>query len=472
MSTALSSLLVDARRRATRWPLSAAVPLLILILGLIAYHAIYTRYRVDSPIHGDGEGYYAYLPAYLVHFDPSFNRLVQQHLIPAYAALGHQPPSAFGLSLQSTGNWLDKYGVGEALLLLPFFVVGHALALAKGSIAKGYSGPETLFAGLAALAYTAAGLWLLRALLKRWFPDWAIAVTLLAITLGTSLFSFATWDPLVAHAFSFFIVALLLLLTVRWYEAPQSWGRAVPIGVAAGLLIDVRLTDVVLLAALPLLGIGTVAQMRQRLWLLWQQRLKVAAMLGCLVAVFAPQAITWHIATGHWLIRPYPGENFDFLHPHLIESLVSFRPHGLLPYAPVLLLAFAGLVLAWFRRRDIALPVTVAFLPFWYLVAAWYDWSFADGFGQRAFIDVLPLLALPLTFLYASLHTRLWRTTTVAVSGVMVAVTCALMVAYWQYRIPGDGIDGHGYVSILAHPGQLLAPPDIPSWLRPLAPRH
>lgn len=460
----------NLRRFLTWRHVSAAIPWIVFGLGLIAYHQVYTVYRFDTPVHADAEGYYAYLPSYILDHDLSFNYVIQHHLIPAYAALGHQPPLYFGFYSQASGNWLDKYGIGVAALDLPFFLAGHATALVMHQNADGYSLLEVYTAGVAGLFYTCAGLFALRAVMRRWFPHTVIAVTLVALVFGTSLFNFTTWDPLNSHAFSFFAVALLLLATVRWYERPQSWWWVVLIGVLSGLIVDIRPTDAVLLVMVPLWGVGSIAALRARLRLLRVHALQLLAMAGLALLVFAPEPITWHIATGHWFVQPYQDQGFDFLHPQLLGSLFSFRPHGLLPYAPVLVFAFGGLIWAWFRRRDIALPVTVAFLPFWYLVSAWYDWSFSDGFGQRAFIDILPLLALPMAFFFTSLRGRALRLSAFGAAGLMTAVTCALMLGYWQWRISGEGIDPPGYAAILAHPHRLIGPPQFPSWVLPIIP--
>lgn len=446
---------------------SAVVPAFVLVIGLLAYHQIYTVYQFDTPVHGDGEGYFAYIPAWFLFHDPGFNALIREHLLPTYAALGHQQASQFGFTLQPTGNWLDKYGVGEALLLLPFFAIGHAIATFAGTAADGYTNAEVYTVGAAALVYTVGGLLAVRAVLRRWFREWVIVATLLAITFGTSLFNFATWDSLVNHAFSFFVVALLLLTAFRWYDRPHSWLAPLLIGALGGLVLDIRLTNAVLLIAVPLLGVGSVAQLRARGRFFWEQRTRLAAAAAVAVLVFVPQIVTWYVATGHLLVRSYPGESFDFLHPHMLESMFALQPHGLLPYAPVLTLAFAGLAWAWVRRRDIALPVTAAFLPFWYVISSWYDWSYSQSFGQRGFIDVLPLLALPLAFLLASLRPRWLRVATVTAGGVMVGATIVLMVAYWQYRVAGNGVSWPDYVAIFRHPHLLFGPPQFPSWIGP-----
>lgn len=115
----------------------------------------------------------------------------------------------------------------------------------------------------------------------------------------------------------------------------------------------------------------------------------------------------------------------------------------------MLIVAFAGLLAAWWSRRELAVPVTLAFVPFWYLVASWCDWSFSAAFGDRAFDDVMPFLAIPLAFAFASLRGRLARVLAGGASAVFVVVTCVLMVSYWLDRLPGGGIGPAGYFRLL-----------------------
>lgn len=425
------------------------IPLAVFAAGLVAYYLIYhylLGHAGQSPVRSDGQGYYAYLPSYLLYDDFSFKALIQGHLSPSRTGF---PPSAFGFSLQPTGNWLDKYPVGEAILLLPFFLAGHFIALAMGVTADGYSHPEVYAAGLAGLVYTALGLSALGAALRRWFSEWVTAATLVTVTFGTSVFNYATYDSIFSHAFSFFAVSVMLLCAVRWYESPRSALRAALLGLAVGAVIAIRLTDVVLVSAVLLLGVGSRTALRERLLLFRAHIARVAVAVVAACAVLVPQVITWYLATHHLLVRPYPGESFYFSHPHLIGALLSFRPHGLLPYAPVLAVALGGLVASWRSRRDLAIPVTLAFLPFWYLVASWWDWSFTAGFGDRAFNDIVPILAIPLAFVFASVSRPRTRVLVGAVCVILVAVTFVLTVNYWLGRLPGIGVEPSEYFRIL-----------------------
>ena len=425
------------------------IPLGVLAAGLVAYWLIYL-YQVgragSSPVRSDGEGYYAYLPSYLLNHDVSFRSLITGHLSLSRTRF---PPSVFGFSQQPTGYWLDKYPVGEAILLLPFFLIGHFIARVMGVAADGYSPPELYTVGLAGLVYTVLGLSALGAALRRWFSEWVTAATLVVVTFGTGVFDYATYDSIFSHAFSFFAVSVMLLCALRWYERPRSVARALLLGLAFGTVAAIRLTDVVLLPAVLLLGVGSSLAARERLTLLRKNAVRVGVAAVAALAVLVSQVITWYFATHHLLVRPYPGESFEFAHPQLIGSLVSFKPHGLLPYAPVLVIAFGGLVAAWRWRRDLAIPVTVAFVPFWYLVASWWDWSFTAGFGDRAFIDVIPFLAIPLAFAFARLSRPPARVLVAVMCVILVAATCVLMVNHWLGLLPGSGIGPAGFFRIL-----------------------
>ena len=427
------------------------IPVVVFVIGLVAYYLIY-HYQVGrasgSPVRSDGEGYYAYLPSYLLYHDDSFRSLIHEHLWRSRTAF---PPSVFGFTLQPTGHWLDKYPVGEAILLLPFFLIGHFIAQVAGVAANGFSSPELYTVGVAGLVYTVLGLSALGAALRRWFSDWVTAATLVVVTFGTGVFDYATYDSIFSHAFSFFAVSVMLLCALRWYESPHSMLRALLLGLTVGAVTAIRLTDVVLLPAVLLLGVGSRPAVQQRVLLLWRHITRVAVVAAAAITVLVPQVITWYLATHHLLVRSYPGESFYFAHPHLIDSLISFKPHGLLPYAPVLAVAFGGLLAAWRSRRDLAIPVTLAFLPFWYLIASWWDWSFTAGFGDRAFNDIVPILAIPLAFVFARIPGPRTRMLVGGVCVVLVAVTCVMMANHWlgPLPLPGSGIDPSGFFRIL-----------------------
>lgn len=456
----MSPTLAGARERIWSRAKAAGLSRLVIVatfaLAMVGYWLVY-HFQLPHwpPVRSDGEGYYAYLPAYLLYGDPSLRSVVAHHFL-THAQYGLFSPvsGGFGLTLQSNGNWLDQYPVGEAILLIPFFLIGHAIALAQGLQADGYTSPELYAVGTGAAVYATLGLLALRAVLRRWFTDVVIAATLIVVVFGTSLFQYISYDSMFSHGFSFAAVAVAMLCALRWFERPGSWWRALALGLSAGAVVALRVTDVVMMPGLLLLGVGSLTALRARFALLahhlWRSALVLVAGAVCLV----PQVFTWWVATGHLIVDPYQsGQGFDLAHPQLLASLFALVPHGLLPYAPALGLSAIGLAMAWWRRRDLALPVTVAFLPFWYLMSAWWDWSFSDGFGNRIYVNILPFLALPLALLFASVQRRWLRNTLGVVTAVLVMVTVLLMIAYWRGALPGDGAASiQQYLRLLKHP--------------------
>jgi len=427
-----------------RGPLSAAAIVLIGAVALVAYVGLNSPGRPPLVVKGDGEGYYAYLTAYLIDRDPSFATLVDRRF-PTERLVGLS-----GLSYQpATGRYLDKYAPGVAVMTLPFFAAGHGVALLRGEEADGYSRSEQVASGLAALAWGIAGLAALRRLLLRLFPDPATAATLLCIGLGTSLLSYLALDSSYSHAFSFAAVAFTMLAAVRWRECPGSWRRSLEVGLAAGLVVGIR--PVNLVSILPLLALGAsrgallgapVALFRRH----WPRVLLAAA------AAVPPTVATlaaWRFAAGRLILFSYRGdERFSFLHPHW-QVLTSFRPHGLLPYAPVLALAPVGLVALWRLQRDWFWPVAVGLLLHSYLLAAWSDWPLGAGFGHRGYVDVGGLLALPLAGLLTVVWVGGWRRVVGAFAALAVSTTVLGTLASWQGRLPPDGASPDSYLTAL-----------------------
>ncbi len=424
--------------------LSAAAVAVVGVLAVVGYGALNKPSLPPHVVKGDGEGYYSYLTAYLIDRDPSFRTLVQRRFT---------TPDALrlsGLSYQpQTDRYLVKYPPGEALMTLPFFAAGHAVALATGERADGYSRSEQLASGLAAIAWGLAGLAALRRLLLRWFSDLATAMTLVAIGLGTSLLHYLAYDSSYSHAFSFAAISMTMLTVIRWLERPGSWSRAIAAGLAAGLVIAVRPANIVAILPLALFGVFSRPTLMAQLRLLahhWRHLLAAAAAAS--PAVIAT-LLAWRYAAGQLRLFTYgPTEQFSFLHPKW-QVLYSFRPHGLLPYAPVLILALIGLVPLYRRTPQWTWSIALALALETYLLASWRAWPLGHAFGHRGYVDAVGLFALPLAALFAAVWRTRWKWPITATSAVAIATTMLGMAAHWQGRLPPDGAPPAGYLAAM-----------------------
>jgi hypothetical protein len=416
----------------------------VAALMLVGFTGLNRPGAAPHVVKGDGEGYYAYLPAYIVDHDPTFRTLVHRRFEdPGFLSLS-------GLSYQPrTGRYLDKYPAGVAVMTLPFFLAGHGLARLTGQRADGYGRTEELSAGLAAISWAIGGLFALRSLLLRWFTDKVTVATLVCLGAGTGLLHYTAFDSSYSHAFSFAALSLTLLAVTRWFEEPRSWRRAVALGLAVGLVIGIRPAN--LIAVVPLAAYGIVS----RHTLIGRGRLLRRHWRRLLVAVAASSALpvatllAWHEATGRVLLFSYrQDERFRFLHPHW-QVLYSFRPHGLLPYAPVLLLAVVGMVPLWRHHRSWFWPIAAALCADTYLLASWGAWPLGDAFGQRGYVDMGGLFALPLAALFTAARHQRWRWAAGTFAALAVTTTLLGTLAYWQGRLPHQGATPTGYLDAI-----------------------
>jgi len=410
---------------------------IVLVLAFVALSGagalalIYSRGYThgDPPIRSDGVGYYIYLPAVFLDHDLSLVRTVHR---------------SFGGDLHKAGDlrrvkhgYLGPHQIGEAILLAPFFAAGQVSAIASGSRRDGFSRPYQSWAAAAGLLYGVLGLAVLGSLLLRWFDRWIVGATLLALTFGTNLFHYLTYDAVYSHGFSFAATAFVLWSTIRLTERATATG-ALLLGLGLGLLAAIRPTNLVI-ALFPLL---VALRTRTRVA---RPSLLAAGALGFLAPVL-PQLLYWHHLAGHFIFDAY-GSNpkLELTHPHLLAVAFSIRK-GLFFWTPLVALAVAGLPLLRSRAPVVALatPVTLA-VNFW-VVASWSQWWYGGSFGQRALVDSLPLVALGLAALFDWARTGRYRVP-VAVAVVLTSLLALhAMAEYWLGTIPADGTTWHIYV--------------------------
>src|SRR5207244_8816839 len=79
-----------------------------------------------------------------------------------------------------TGRWLAVHPIGVAVLMLPFYLVAHALSWWSNLPRDGFSLYYQYILGLSGLVYAMAGLAVLRRLLRRHFRDEVVLLTLVA----------------------------------------------------------------------------------------------------------------------------------------------------------------------------------------------------------------------------------------------------------------------------------------------------
>lgn len=410
--------------------LSKRFVLLAAALCVAGYVHVYARGLADRPIRSDGFSYYVYLPSWFLFQDTTLSAVARDCCGGQY--------DGFIMRWPGTRRWVNVHPIGVAVMQTPAFAVAHALTRWSNLSPDGFTFYYQHAAGLAGLAWTVAGLWVLRRLLRRHFTDGVTAATLAVVLLGTNLFHYATYDSSYSHAYSFFLFAALLDLTDRWYERPTI-RRSVLLGIVGGLIVLTRHTNVLALIVFPAFAVSSRAALRDRVRFLLHHRRDLAIASVVALMLLAPQLAIYYQATGQLVVSSYGDAAFNWGSPELWEVLVGVRK-GLFFWSPALLLALPGFW--WLLRSDnrasgFVVPGLLFLAAHTYIIASWWNWQFGGSYGHRGFTDALPIFALGLAATFERnrrLPLRLGLTSVAA--AVAVALSVFQMLQYWHGMIP------------------------------------
>ncbi len=397
-----------SRIRSSTWVIAGLMLLLSILQVRWAWFGD-SGYAWENIVRSDVRGYYGYLLALFVRHD-----------------LGHEPADPTYVQ-HTTDGTLNKYFAGTAVMMAPWFAVGHALAVLSPDAPKdGHSGWEYMAVGLGGLVHVLLGLLLLRALLiGLGVREGTVAWVLAAIALATPLLQYATLQPGWSHAHSFLAFSAFLYLVHRLAEGGDlRW--LVALGAVLGLIVLIRPVNALVVLAVPVVaGKRTTDLVRRAL----RHPVHPILALCAFAAVVAVQPLLWHAQTGHWLEWGYRGEGFHWDRPELLRVLFGFR-RGLFLYAPVLLLPLLALVGLRRRAPVVAWSGLIYFSVNTYVIASWWIWYYGSGFGSRVYIEHLAVLAVPWALWFNGLGRSPRRLATTWM------LLCMLFhgFQYWQYH--------------------------------------
>ena len=405
----------------------------IAVILLIGYFSVlsdgYYDYRGEQVpiIIGDGYGYYYYLPFYLINYrDIPIERLTS--------------PSEFE-------PFWNKYQIGEALMILPFFLIGHLLSIIFNYPADGYSFFYQHAAGLAGLFYALVGIYLLKKILERYFSKEITLITLVAIIFGTNLYHYSTYHSLFSHSYSFFLCAALIYLIPLWFENPGSKKVTILLGIIAGFILTVRLVNVLLLLFLLFYKVNRVGDLKKRFLFFIRNYKSLLLILFLIILIFIPQIITWKLTFNQWLVYSYGEAKFHF-HQLFISNVLFSMRRGLLFWSPILCFSIFGF---WFMREKLKDYLVSSFIFISLIIfvnSSFYMWWFGASFGHRGFTEFLPVFALALAAFYSSLKNKPLKIIIFILSILFITYSIVQMIYWWNWMIPRDLVTPLSYKSL------------------------
>lgn len=372
--------------------LNLTVVLLCLLLAVLRF--------INLPVEilsWDVFGYYLYLPATFIHQDSALqNTAWLDELMRLYEPSG----TLYQLYAMPAGKMLIKYTSGIAMLTLPFFLLGHLIALLAGFPADGLSLPYQLSMAAGGLVYAFVGLFYFKRILEHFFDGKIALLLLLLVFFGTNYLQVVAFDgTLLAHNFLFTFYAILVYYTIKWHEKATNTS-AVMIGVSFGFISLLRPTEAVI-ALFPLLyNVFDLNSLKIKMQQLRANFSQLLLLVFIVLIIWIPQLIYWKQVTGQYFYYTYQnaGEGLDFLSPHTLDFLFSFRK-GWLVYTPMMLFALLGFIFLFQKNRSLFYAVFLFTALDIYVISSWTCWWYAGGsFSARAIVPAYILLAFPLGY--------------------------------------------------------------------------
>ena len=398
-------------------------------------------YSVTTIDAGDDTGYYAFLRS--VFFDADldfFNELNYAH---------------FG-KLMPTGYVFNNWQMGQAIVFLPFFILGHLLALlyqylGYPILVGGYSEPYYISTAVASVTFLFAALILIFKTLYSFIDKrFALFVTL-SIWLASPLVYFSFIRQRMSHTVEFFFATVLIFAWINFRQQvtksnnndsktsldPETRSAQIELryAVLGALLGFLCMTRIINIAFFALFVVDLLWTFRGNLKSIVTIR-KITAlggsMLGGFILVMLPQIFCWFQLNG----VPFPPRHMKFAGEGLsgislfnlfekIWALFFSAKWGLLFSMPLALAGGVGLFLKsdWLKEFR---PGLVAYLVGIFGIVIIYPEDSAS-YGHRHLISALPIFAIGLGNLLRHISEARFKW------GAMVASTGILSAVLAQY---------------------------------------
>jgi hypothetical protein len=368
--------------------------------------------RSTALIAGDGIGYYAWLRSAAIDGDLDFRN--------DYTLLYPPNPLPPEMSRRTPRGLVpNKFSVGLAIVELPGFLAAHVVARSAGVSADGRTWPYQF----------AIITWLQLLCADPVVPAIVIASALCA----TNLLHYVAKDACMPHASGVALITLAFASTIAWRDQPTSrWAPALA-GALLGLAVTVRLSNIALAPFF-------LAILSERTSI----RRASALQAGCAFA--AVVAVQVGLSTWFWsrfAVAGYESEGFTAGMAGVVNTLVSSR-HGLFVYHPWYLgmLLLCVLALRRAETRVMATGALVSFAALAVINGTWWAWWFGDSYGNRSFIEVIPVLMIPVTLWLAAPTSAPRRSVLARVSVaalVLAGVNVVLWLGFLLRRYPANG---------------------------------
>ncbi|MFA5014477.1 MAG: hypothetical protein WC549_02920 [Actinomycetota bacterium] len=388
-------------------------------------------------IHSDGARYYSYLISYILLEDLTFNEYIE-----AYTNKANIRGFVY---YDDTGNYLPTQTIGVAIMALPFFLSAYLLSMIFNYSLDGISILFQHAYGLSGIFYGFLGIIFLVKILKKFFNEKIIILSIIAIIFGTNLFHYLTFDSGFSHSFSFFLFVLFCYATIRWHENPRSYKYSIFLGLILGFITLVRLTNIIAVFILLFYGVYDLKSLRKKILFFKQNLSRIIAIIISSILSFLPQMIIWKIGSGRWIINPYQDEKLLAFPGHIIEVLFSVRA-GLLFWSPMLVFSITGFYYLKKKDNGLFFPVLIFSVLNLLIIAGTRRWWYGASFGHRGFVESYSLLIFPVASFFSAIRLKKIKIIVLIFGILFICYSFLQMYFFWEAKILADNVDFQFYI--------------------------
>jgi hypothetical protein len=434
----------------------------LLVFGLLLTFSILLLlgrfYLTRSVIGGDAVYYYSSIRSLVIDGDLDFKNEYEHFHRESSTFTKNRKIPEIPLASPITGKLPNRYPIGSAIALIPFFALGHILSLFLQYLGisvttDGYSAIYQIFTGLGGLLYGFFGLIIIYFLGRKLYDSYSfnrysynsatVFVGTISLCLATPLIYYMTMEPLMSHTPSMFFAALFVSI---WYmtRRDRPIAQSITLGILGGLICIIRYQDALFLL-IPIADAiaGTLNYANTKVWGRRTPHHPLQSLTLVLISaafvICLQLYVNWFLygsffTTGY----AYVGQTFTYwTSPKLLFTL--FSPQGgLLLWSPILCFAIAGLVM--FSRHQVlpGMLLLLVLLSEWYLISAWSFPHGGDSFGNRLLLSCSVIFAIGLMqFLHTFETRKLLYHVLIILSGILILVN-GVLAGLYCFRIIGN----------------------------------
>ena len=364
--------------------------LILFIIAIIPYSL--RSITSKQGVFGDGNAYWSYAHTLTFQGNLDFTD-IYNHLNnfegKKYAftrAFWRQEPTLTGML---PNQWL----IGPAILWLPALVVVNTFTTLFQIPISPFSLFWEFVAGVSGITYGLLGLFILEKTLNKYFSKKISTITITTLFLTTHLFFYIAFEPLLSHSNIFFLNSLLLyVITHLSAHKYKTW---LSLGIIFGLISITRPSGISIFPLLIYLAHQHSTQKKRT------KRTIISFCTGLFIGIL-PQLLVQQILFGSPFSQPYMTGYHgspSFSPSHILPALFSAK-RGLFIWTPILFSATLSLA-KWSKKNDLG-KFFLLFLVIHLLIVGTWNGVLSAGFGNRFFIEVLPVLAFGLAHFFSS----------------------------------------------------------------------